>query len=138
MRFWAVVVGLTVGCASARGVHVNMTVQGSAAGPAEQQRCLAAAQQAGAIVDGNASVQALVTLDKDGNRLQVVSMRRGLVRDEKRSAGNVEALCRDAVMAAAASSDAPTMDGPTQRFNGPSQPAPGTTSGNEYHGPISE
>jgi hypothetical protein len=79
--------------------HVAMQVSGAAGGPAEQQRCVARLAHAGAIVDANAAVQARLTLDPGGNRLQVTSARRGLVRDELRPAWSIERLCNDALLA---------------------------------------
>ncbi len=137
-----VIVALVAGCAAQSGrTRVALQLQGPAAGPAEQRRCLEAAQKLGAVVDAYAPVQALVTLDKDGNRLQVLSQRRGLLRDEKRASGaSVESLCQDAVTAAAAAGE-PAMAG--------EQPAPGAmpahdpppstvSSGGSYRGPIQE
>lgn len=138
MRFVAVLV-LAAGCAaSARGVRVAVSLTGQAAGPAEQQRCLVAAERAGAVVDANAPVQALITLDKDGSRLQVVTMRRGLVRDEKRGQASIESLCQDAVAAAAAAREVSTLDAPAGGVptNEP-QPSP-QASGGAYRGPISD
>src|SRR5689334_2039654 len=134
MRFLAVVAFFAAGCSAAvRQAHVAMTVQGPAAGPAEQQRCLAAVQAAGAVVDGNAPVQAIVTVDKDGGRLQVLTMRRGLVRDEKRAGGTLEALCRDAAAAAVAAHEpepvaAPAVDNSPQHAPEPTS----QTSGGAY------
>jgi hypothetical protein len=79
--------------------HVGLSLTGSGAAPADSERCIAAVTGAGAIVDGNAPVQALVTVEPAGNRLQITSLRRGLVRDEARPAWPVEHLCNDALFA---------------------------------------
>lgn len=138
MRFWALLV-LTAGCsATVRDVRVALQLTGPAAGPAEQQRCLAAATRAGAVVDTNAPVQALVTLDQDGGRVQVVTLRRGLVRDDKRAPASVETLCQDAVAAAAAAREPAALDAPTGAMPA-AEPTPSpATSGGVYRGPISD
>ena len=136
MRFAAVFV-IAAGCAaSQQQVHVALQLQGAAAGPAEQKRCLDAVARAGVIVDARASVQAVVTLEPTGSRLQVVTMRRGLVRDESKPAGNVETLCQDAALSAAAMGDAPARDwsGTPAAEQPPRNPS---TSGGDYRGPIS-
>jgi hypothetical protein len=140
MRFGAVLL-LTAGCAtSGAPARVALQLQGAAAGPAEQQRCVEAVTRAGAIVDAKAPLQALVTLEPTGSRLQIVSPSRGLVRDESRPAGTVEALCQDAAATAAATREAPTIATPAAVGVVPSAepPAPTTTSGGAYRGPISD
>ena len=137
MRFAALLL-FAGGCAaSQQQVHVALQLQGAAAGPAERQRCLDAATRAGAIVDARAPVQAVVTLEPTGGRLQVVSMRRGLVRDESKPAGSVEALCVDAAVAASAARDSsPPADWSGMPANEQPPRSP-STSGSDYRGPIS-
>jgi hypothetical protein len=77
--------------------RVGLSLTGSGATPADNDRCVAAVTRAGAIVDGNAAVQALVTVEQAGNRLQITSQRHGLVQDEPRPAWPVEHLCNDAL-----------------------------------------
>ncbi|MDB4970328.1 MAG: hypothetical protein JWN44_6017 [Myxococcales bacterium] len=79
--------------------RVAVQLTGNRAAPADQQRCVDTVTRAGAIVDGGAAVQALVIVDGTGNRLQITSTRRGLVRDEPRPAWSVERLCNDALYA---------------------------------------
>ncbi|MCU1278243.1 MAG: hypothetical protein JWM53_1789, partial [bacterium] len=92
---------------------------------------------AGAVVDAHAAVQAVVTLEPTGDRLQVMSLSRGLVREESKPAGSVEALCQDAALAAATahvtppSTESPGVPSPDQPARAPS------TSGGDYCGPIS-
>src|SRR5262245_16190678 len=106
MAFLALAAG-AIGCAAnARQARMALTVQGAGAGAAEQQRCLVAAQRAGAVVDRAAPVKAFVTLEPSGARLQVLSPSRGLVRDVARPAGTVEPLCQDAALAAAQTPEA--------------------------------
>ena len=137
MRFAAVFV-IAAGCAaSQQQARVALQLQGAAAGPAEQKRCFDAVTRAGVIVDARAPVQAVVTLEPTGSRLQVLSLRRGLVRDESKPAGSVETLCQDAALSAAAMGNAPAHDwsaapGPAEQP--PRNPSP---SGGDYRGPIS-
>jgi hypothetical protein len=141
MRFMAIFAALYAGAgcaANAQHARVALTLQGAAAGAAEQQRCLDAVRRAGAIVDANAPLKAIVTLDPSGARLQVLSPTRGLVRDEAKPAGTVEPLCQDAALAAAATPEA----NPTTTYGGPPgseplapRPMP-TTSGGSFNGPI--
>jgi hypothetical protein len=136
MRLAAVLV-FAAGCAAnPPQARVALQLQGAAAGPAERQRCIDAATRAGAIVDAHAPVQAVVTLEPTGGRLQVLSMRRGLVHEESKPAGSVEALCQDAAAAATTADVAPPADwsatpAPDQPVRTPS------TSGADYRGPIS-
>jgi hypothetical protein len=102
------------GCAGARvaderplagwsGPPPRVTVQlaGSGADADGQRRCDEALARAGAVVDANASAQPVVTMDGRRNRLQVLTTRRGLVRNEERPAWPVERLCEDALAALA-------------------------------------
>ncbi|HEY2747902.1 MAG TPA: hypothetical protein VGL86_24940, partial [Polyangia bacterium] len=85
MRFAAIFAAAfaVAGCASIAGsTRVALTVQGAAAGAAVAQQCADAVRRAGAVVDPQAPVQAIVTLEPSGARLQVLSPTRGLVRDE--------------------------------------------------------
>ena len=133
----AAVLAFAAGCAASQPqLRLALQLQGTAAGPAEQKRCLDAARRAGAIVDARAPVQAVVTLEPTGDRLQVMSLRRGLLRDESRPAGSVETLCHDAALAAATARDAtPTAD--WSNTPTPQPPRAPTTSGGDYRGPIS-
>jgi hypothetical protein len=140
MRFVAIFAAACAGlgcAANAQGTRVALTVQGAAAGPAEQQRCADAVRRAGAVVDANAPVQAIVTLEPSGARLQVVSPRRGLVRDEAKPAGSVERLCKDAAFAAATTpeSNAVGFGDPTGAPPPPRSITP-SASGAGYNGPI--
>jgi hypothetical protein len=138
MRLCTVVLCCAAGCATIHArVHMALQLQGTAAGPAEQQRCLDAATRAGVVVDQRASVQAVVTLDPAGGRLQVVTMRRGLVRDESKPAGSVELLCTDAANTAAAMADTAPADWSGGTPSPEQPPRNPTTSGGDYHGPIS-
>jgi hypothetical protein len=137
MRLAAVLV-FAAGCAASQPhARVALQLQGAAAGPAERQRCVDAATRAGAIIDAKAPVQAVVTLEPTGSRLQVMSMRRGLVRDESKPAGSVEALCQDAALVGATTADtSPSVDW-SATTPGPDQPARApSTSGGDYRGPI--
>lgn len=136
--------------------HVAVQLAGAGAGPAEQQRCVARLARSGAVVDAAASVQARVTLDPAGNRLQVTSSRRGLVRDEPRPPWSVERLCNDALLAmvSALREESPRPSGPAvvdspyespsptgnaPGANGPASTGPAaspSSSGGAYHGPI--
>jgi len=77
---------------SGPGPHVGYSLTGSEASPEQRQRCVAAATRAGAVVDDKARVQALITIDHAGNRLQVTSARYGLMRDEPKPGWPVERL----------------------------------------------
>ncbi len=144
MRFVAIFVAACTGlgcAANAQGTRLALTVQGAAAGPAEQQRCADAVRRAGAVVDGNAAVQAIVTLEPSGARLQVLSPSRGLVRDEAKPAGTVERLCTEAAFAAATTpeSSAAGLSGPPGGdIPTPPRPVTPTTSGGGYNGPIQQ
>jgi hypothetical protein len=137
----AAIFALAAGCAtSGQSVHVALVVQGSAAGAAEEQRCVEAATRAGAIIDPQAPVQALVTLEAKSGQLQVLSTSRGLVREESLAAGSVETLCRDAALAAAAAHAAPTLSNDPNAVGGAPSPNPQptpSTSGAANRGPIS-
>ncbi len=126
------------GCAaSARDARVALELQGVGAGAAERQRCIDAAQRAGAIVDATAPVQAVITLEPGGDRLQVISATRGLVREESQPAGAVERLCHDAALAAAVAHQAPLATPPAGSATAPERSPSPMTSGGGYQGPIS-
>jgi len=134
--------------------HVAVQVTGAGAGPTEQKRCVDAVTRAGAVVDAQAPVQALVTLEAGGSRLQVTSTRRGLVRDEPRPGWTVERLCNDALLAlvGAIRAESPQAEAarapvapmaparlstePSTQPDGP--PPMANTSGGIYSGPIPE
>ncbi len=134
--------------------HVAVQLAGSDAGGDKQQRCSAALVRAGAVVDGNAPVQAIVTVERTGNRLRVTTRRRGVVRDDPRPAWSIERLCDDALLALVAAireeqpgqaalaprappaySNPPFSSEPGARSDGP--PALPSSSGGTYRGPIS-
>jgi hypothetical protein len=142
MRFIAVLALAAVagGCAvNAAGARVALTIQGASAGAPERQRCVDAARRAGAIIDLTAPVKAYVTLEPTGTRLQVLSPSRGLVRDEAKPAGTVEALCHDAALAAASAPEtSPQSGGPPFGQPPPTPVTSPTASGGAYHGPISQ
>lgn len=101
MRRFALLAALAAGCAgSVAHVRVAMELTGAGAGPGEQQRCLEAVRQAGGVADAQAPLHALVTLEPNGNRVQLLSSRRGLVHDQLEPQASVEALCKEAVAAA--------------------------------------
>lgn len=136
--------------------HVSVQLAGAGAGADKQQRCLAAVGRAGAVVDARAGVQAVVTLEPAGNRLQIMSSRRGLVSDEPRPAWSVERLCDDALYALvsairgddpSAERSVPTLPPMLRRplsapasgsvTDQPEAPPPlPTASGGSYPGPI--
>ena len=138
VAFLAIAAGLGGCAATGRPTRLALTIQGAAAGAAEQQRCRDAASHAGAILDAEAPLKAYVTLEPAGGRLQVLSPSRGLVRDEARPAGTVEPLCRDAAVAASGTPEAapPTAGLPPGEDPARDQPTSPTTSGSTYHGPI--
>jgi hypothetical protein len=81
--------------------HVGVQLAGAGASGELQAQCDAAVTHSGAVVDGNAAVQAIVTLDGTGARLDLLSQRRGVVRSEARPSLPVERLCAQAAVAAA-------------------------------------
>lgn len=121
MRRLGIIAALVAaGCAgSVARVHVAVELTGAGAGPAELDRCFAAVRQAGGVVDPQSGIKALVTVEPNGNRVQLLSLRRGLVDDRLEPQASVEQLCKDALAAA-------TMA--TRR-----EPLPQTTGG-EAHG----
>jgi hypothetical protein len=101
MRRFALAAALAVGCAgSVAQVHVALELTGPGAALPELARCTAAVQQAGGVVDPQSGMHALVTLEPNANRVQVLSNRRGLVHDQLEPQASVEQLCRDALAAA--------------------------------------
>src|SRR4051812_2838408 len=119
MRLAAVVL-FAAGCAASQPqVRVALQLQGASAGPAMRQRCVDAATRAGAVVDERAPVQAIVTLGPRGERLQVMSLTRGLVRDEAKPPGSVEALCQDAALAASVAGLPPSAAADTPAARSP-------------------
>ena len=83
---------------------------GQAATPEKQARCNAVLQNAGWVLDPNSPVRAELWLMEGGNRLRVISARRGVVVDQPRPGGaaleggrlarhgwGVEHLCADAL-----------------------------------------
>jgi hypothetical protein len=80
--------------------HVGLQLAGSEAGD-HQAACEAAAAHAGIVVDGNASVQAILLLEPGDQRVQLLSQRRGALPSEKRGSVPLEQLCAEAAVAAA-------------------------------------
>ena len=140
MRRFALAV-LFAGCAgSVARVHVAVELTGPAAAPPELERCFATIRQAGGVVDAQSGMHALITLEPNGNRVQVLSNRRGLVHDQLEPQASVEQLCRDALAAAATATrreplPEPSGDGRVQAME---PVAPPTSSGAPAHGPISD
>jgi hypothetical protein len=92
---------LAAGCAgSVAHVHVAVELTGAGAGPAALERCVTAVRAAGGVVDAQSGLHALVTVEPNGNRVQLLSDRRGLVHDRVEPQAPVEQLCRDALAAA--------------------------------------
>ncbi|HEX8954534.1 MAG TPA: hypothetical protein VF997_03205 [Polyangia bacterium] len=141
MRQWALLATLAAGCAgSVAHVRVAVELTGAGAGPGEQQRCLEAVRQAGGIVDPQAAMHALVTVEPNGNRVQVLSSRRGLVHDQLEPAAPLEQLCKEAVAAATEATrreplPAPVVDAPEPVARVPANP---TSSGAPSAGPIAD
>ncbi len=89
------------GCAgSVAQVRLAVELTGAGASPAEQQRCVEAVRRRGGIIDAQASMHALVTVEPNANRVQVLSARRGLVHDKLEPQASVEQLCQEALAAA--------------------------------------
>ena len=127
MRRFALAATLAVGCAGSVA-HVRLAVEltGPGAAAPEHERCTAAVRQAGGVVDPQCRMHALVTLEPNGNRVQVLSNRRGLVHDELEPQASVEQLCRDALAAATtATRREPLPDTGDQRAHGIEQPDDG-------------
>jgi uncharacterized protein (DUF849 family) len=142
MRRFALAAALAFGCAgSVAHVHVAVELTGPGAAPAEVERCIAAVRQAGGIVDAQSAMHALVTLEPNANRVQVLSNRRGLVHDQLEPQAPVEQLCRDALAAAATATrrePLPDTGGDQRARSTEATPAAATTSGAPAHGPISD
>lgn len=143
MRRLALIGALAAGCAgSVAQVRVAVELTGAGAGPTEQQRCLETVRSAGAILDAQAGMHALITVEPNGNRVQVMSNRRGLVHDALEPQAPVEQLCREAVAEAKRAAVREPLPAPTdeQRAHTTDVPRPTatSTSGGESHGPISD
>src|SRR5579863_6371242 len=80
---------------------VAVTLAGSGATIDLQTACDEAATRAGVILDGNAAVQAIVTLDAHGARVDILSQRRGVVRSDSRTALSIDRVCARAAVDAA-------------------------------------
>jgi hypothetical protein len=95
--------------------RVAVQLAGPDASADKQARCAQTLVQAGALVDGAAPTQAVVTLQPGANRLQVMTAQRGLVRDEPRPPWTIERLCTDAlyVMVDAMRRDAQPLASPS-------------------------
>jgi hypothetical protein len=114
---WVTALPVVMGCAHAPGPrapeavtqlqwsgpppHVAVQLAGAGASGELQAQCDAAVTHSGAVSDGNATVQAIVTLDGGGSRVDLLSQRRGVVRSENRPALAIEHLCAQAAVAAA-------------------------------------
>jgi hypothetical protein len=142
--------------------HVGVQLAGTGATSELQAQCDAAVTHSGAVADGSAPAQAIVTLEGAGARLDILSQRRGVVRSETRASLPVERLCAQAAVAAASQlrddvagspmdsegnnyAITPTrsvdLHSPTSRATGPdSGPAPNYTApplpGGSSTGPI--
>ena len=136
---WLATLAAAAGCA-ASVAHVRLAVEltGAGANPAAKQRCLEAVRQAGGIADAQASMHALITVEPNGNRVQVLSDRRGLVHDQLDAQAPVEVLCSEAVAAATSATRREPLPAPAgpSRAEGPL--ANPTASGGAYQGPISD
>ncbi len=84
--------------ASATRIALNVT--GPASDQDKGQRCIAVWQEAGVGVDPAAPVRVTLFLQDNGNRLQVASASRGVLRDEPRPGWGMAQLCQDALAAA--------------------------------------
>jgi uncharacterized protein (DUF849 family) len=142
MRRFALAAALAVGCAaSVAHVHVAVELTGPGAAPPDLERCTAAVRQAGGVVDPQSGMHALVTLEPNANRVQVLSNRRGLVHDQLEPQASVEQLCRDALAAAATATrrePLPDTGGDQRAHSIEAPPTTATTSGAPTHGPISD
>jgi hypothetical protein len=140
----ALLCALAAGCAgSVAHVRVAVELTGAGAGAGEQQRCLEAVRQAGGIVDAQAAMHALITVEPNGNRVQVLSNRRGLVHDALELEVPVEQLCRDAVAAATRATAREPLPTPATGAREPVGNSRGyttnpTSSGAPSSGPISD
>src|SRR5262245_33174365 len=76
--------------------RIALVVTGPEASEDKRERCARQLGRAGAVADPNAPVQSVLTLADGGNRLQVISRARGIVRDEARPGWATERLCDDA------------------------------------------
>jgi len=132
------------GCAgSTAQVRVAVELTGAGAGPAEQQRCLATVREAGAVVEAQSGLHALVTVEPNGNRVQLLSSRRGLVLDKLEPQAPVEQLCREAVVAARHALEREPLPAPEADRSEPVVNVGGgfvanPTSGAPSRGPISD
>jgi len=143
MRRLALIGALAAGCAgSVAQVRVAVELTGAGAGPGEQQRCLDTVRSAGAIVDAQAGMHALITVEPNGNRVQLLSNRRGLVHDALEPQAPVEQLCREAVAEAKRATEREPLPAPTEdqraRTADVPRPTATSTSGGESRGPISD
>jgi hypothetical protein len=121
-------------------VRVALELTGAGVGPSEQQRCLEAVRQAGGVADAQAPLHALVTLEPNGNRVQLLSNRRGLVHDQLEPQASVEALCREAVAAATTEARHEPLPAPAGAEQPPTARIPTNpmSSGAPSGAPISE
>ena len=143
MRRLALIGALAAGCAgSVAHVRVAVEMTGAGAGPAEQQRCLETVRAAGAVVDGQAAMHALITVEPNGNRVQVMSNRRGLVHDAFEPQAPVEQLCKEAVAEAKRATAREPLPAPTEEprahIADVPRPTATSTSGGASNGPISD
>jgi hypothetical protein len=146
MRHLALIGALAVaGCAGSTTAQVRVAVEltGAGAGPGEQQRCLASVRQAGAVVEPQSGLHALVTVEPNGNRVQLLSNRRGLVLDRLEPQAPVEQLCNEAVVAARRALEREPLPSPTTETPAPMVNVGGgyvanPTSGSPSRGPIED
>src|SRR5438132_2579326 len=79
--------------------RIQIVVEGSDADEDKRQKCQQVIVRSGGLADPTAPVRAVLTLRDEGNRLQVISQQRGIVRDEPRPGWDMEHLCNDALLA---------------------------------------
>jgi hypothetical protein len=140
---WIGALAVAAGCAgSTAQVRVAVELTGAGAGPGEQQRCLATVRQAGAVVEPQSGLHALVTVEPNGNRVQLLSSRRGLVLDKLEPQAPVEELCREVVVAARHALEREPLPAPDVQAREPIVNNGGyvanPTSGAPSRGPISD
>ena len=134
---------LLSGCAgSVAHVRVAVELTGAGAGPGVEQRCLDAVRSAGAVVDAQAGLHGLVTVEPNGNRVQLLSARRGLVHDQLEPQAPVEAMCKELVVAARHAAEREPLPAPAADVRQPLTINGGyvanPTSGAPSRGPISD
>jgi hypothetical protein len=79
------------------GQHLYVQVTGFAANEGKAQRCNDEVQRSGYVPDPMAPVHAVLILEGNTNRLQIVSQARGIVRNEDLPGWDMGRLCRTAI-----------------------------------------